>query len=80
MFHINTWPDPWKVVFVCIDASHPSQQFFSHVRTNSCLPGLNPYLAVGKVSFSRTQYSVSALSKGHNIVSLPDVSLKIATF
>ena len=26
---------------VCFDALRPSQQFFSHVRTISCLPGLN---------------------------------------
>ena len=30
-------------LFVCVDALHPSQQFFSHVRTISCLPGLNQY-------------------------------------
>ena len=32
-------------VFVCLDvnySSHHSQQFFSHVRMISCLPGLNP--------------------------------------
>ena len=27
--------------FVCFDALCPSQQLFSHVRTISCLPGLN---------------------------------------
>ena len=27
--------------FVCFNALIPSQQFFSHIRTNSCLPGLN---------------------------------------
>ena len=35
------------VLFVCFfvpfDALCPSQQFFSHVRTNSYLPGLNQY-------------------------------------
>ena len=30
-------------MFVCVDALHPRQQFFSHVRTFSCLPGLNRY-------------------------------------
>ena len=29
--------------FVCVHASHLSQQYFSHVRTFSCLPGLNTY-------------------------------------
>ena len=28
---------------VCVDALCPSQQFFSHVGMNSCLPGLNQY-------------------------------------
>ena len=27
--------------FVCVDALHPSHQFFSHVGIFSCLPGLN---------------------------------------
>ena len=27
--------------FVCSDALLPNQQFFSNVRTSSCLPGLN---------------------------------------
>ena len=27
-----------KVLFVCFDALHPSQQFFSHVGAISCLP------------------------------------------
>ena len=27
--------------FVCVDDLRPSQQFFSHVRTFSCIPGLN---------------------------------------
>ena len=29
--------------FICFDALHPSQQFFSHVMMNSCIPGLNQY-------------------------------------
>ena len=33
----------WGPSFVCFDALHPSQQFFSHVRMISCLPGLNQY-------------------------------------
>ena len=28
-------------VFVCFDALHPSQRFFSHMGMISCLPGLN---------------------------------------
>ena len=43
--------------FVCVDVLHPSQQFFSHVRMISCLPGLNQYKAADKVSYSRTKYS-----------------------
>ena len=34
--------------FVCFDALHPSQKFFSHVGMG--LPGLTPYKAVDKVS------------------------------
>ena len=29
--------------FVCVDALHLCQQFFSHARTISCFPGLNQY-------------------------------------
>ena len=36
--------------FLCFDALHHSQQFFSHAKTISCLPGLNQYLVVDKVS------------------------------
>ena len=45
--------------FVCFDALQPSQQFFSHVRSLSCLPGLNQYKAEDKVSCSRIQCSAS---------------------
>ena len=31
------------VLFVCVDALHPSQHFFSHVGPFSCLLGLNKY-------------------------------------
>ena len=34
---------PVKFWFVCVDALRPSQQFFSHVVTFSCLHGLNQY-------------------------------------
>ena len=30
-------------LLVCVDALHPSQQFFSHVGAFSGLPGLNKY-------------------------------------
>ena len=30
-------------MFVCVDALHPSQQFFSHVGMIPCLPGFNKY-------------------------------------
>ena len=33
---------------VCVEALHPSQQFFSHVRTVSSLGGLNQYKEVDK--------------------------------
>ena len=32
-------------MFVCVDALHPCQQFFSHVGTFSCLPRLKRYQA-----------------------------------
>ena len=46
------WASTWVC---CFDTLRPSQQFFSNVRTISCFPGLNQYLAVDKVSCSRTQ-------------------------
>ena len=30
-------------LFACVDALHPNQQFYSHVETISCLPGLIHY-------------------------------------
>ena len=34
----------WGIVaFVCYDTLCPSQQFFSHVETIFCLPGVNQY-------------------------------------
>ena len=30
-------------LFVCIEALHPSQQFFSHVGMDPALPGFNQY-------------------------------------
>ena len=36
----------------CFDFLHPSQQFFSRLRT--VLPGLNQYKAADKVSCART--------------------------
>ena len=30
-------------LFACVDALHPSPQFYRHVLTFSCLPGLNEY-------------------------------------
>ena len=50
-------------LFVCFEALHPSQQFFSHVRMISCLPGLNQYWAVYKVSCSRTQLQRRVLNQ-----------------
>ena len=41
-----------KFAFACIDALRHSQQFISHVRMISCLPGLNQYQAEDKVSCS----------------------------
>ena len=48
------------LIFVYFDALHPSQQYFSHVVSISCLPGLNQYLAADKVIKSRTQHINSA--------------------
>ena len=56
-------PTRHTVCFVCVDALHPSQQFFSHDGMFSCLSGLNHYLAEDKVSSSRTQHSDSSESR-----------------
>ena len=56
---------------LCLALS-PSQQLFSHVKTISCLPGLNRYKAEDKEACSRTQHCVSkesiTMSKGNGIV------------
>ena len=52
--------------FSLFDALRPSQQFFSHVRMISCLPGFNQHLAEGNVSCSRTQHSASGEPRTHN--------------
>ena len=51
--------------FVRFDALCRSQQFFSHVRTNSWLPGLNQYYEAVKLSLSSStqQHSNSASSE-----------------
>ena len=54
------------LTFVPVDALCPSQQFFSHVGTISCLPLLNQYDAVDKVSCSSTQHS--AVNKNISIL------------
>ena len=33
----------FRGTFVCVDSLHPGQKIFSHVRTISCVPGLNQY-------------------------------------
>ena len=40
---VNAMPgrDSRDFCLFCVDALHPSQQFFSHVGTFSCLPRLN---------------------------------------
>ena len=53
----------FTIFFFLCDALSPSQQFFSHARTISSLPGLNQYQAVDEVFFSRTQHSDSAASE-----------------
>ena len=50
------------LLFVRVDALCTTQQFFSLVRTFSCLFGLNQYQAEDKVSCSRTQHSDSGES------------------
>ena len=47
------------ILFVCVDALHPSQKYFSHVETISSLPGLNQYSAEDKVHCSWAQHIVS---------------------
>ena len=41
--------------FFGFDTLNPSQQFFSHVGTIFCLPGLNQYYAVDKMSCLKKQ-------------------------
>ena len=37
---MNQWKIVWlQVLFVCVEALRPSQQFFSHVGTEPTLPG-----------------------------------------
>ena len=50
-----------KVLFVCFDSLHPSQQFFSHVGNDllSSWVRLSQYQAADKVSCSRAQHSDS---------------------
>ena len=45
--------------FLCIEAECPSQQFFSHVRTEPTLPGFNQYCRESM-----------CLAQGHNTVPL----------
>ena len=47
---------------ICLDALCPSQEFFSHVTTISCLPGFNQYLEANKVPCSKTLHSDSCES------------------
>ena len=54
-------------LLVCVDASHPSQQFFSNAGTISCLPGFNKYEAEHN----------ECLAQGHNTVI--QASLKLGT-
>ena len=51
--------------FVCFDALHPSQQFFSHVVIISCL-----------TSFKQ---QIDCLVQGHKTATLPAMSLELAT-
>ena len=44
----STWPgqlDLLMFLFICVEASRPSQQFFSHVGTKPTLPGFNEGLS-----------------------------------
>ena len=46
LLEINYYFFPIKdrlFLFVCVDALHPSQQYFSHLGTISCPPGLKQY-------------------------------------
>ena len=55
--HTRTSKSRRLPLFVCVDALRPSQQYFSHVKTISCFPGLNQYLAEDKVYCPRTHHS-----------------------
>ena len=52
-----------KLQHVCVDPLCPSQQFFSYVRTISCIPGLNQYLAEDKVPCSRAKHNAPIKSR-----------------
>ena len=56
------------ISFVCFGVLHPNQEFFAHVRTISCLPGLNQYLKQG----------IKCLAQEHNTLTPLVVSLKLA--
>ena len=58
---------PIYYMLVCVDALHSSKQFFSHVGTISCLPGLSQY----------TKQRIKCPAQGHNTV--PSESLKLVT-
>ena len=61
-------------LFVWFGALCLDQQFFSHVWTIACLPGLNQYQAADKVSCSRTQHSDSGESRTGNPL-IPSLNL-----
>ena len=53
-----------NTVFNYVDALCPKQQFYCHVRTILCLPGLNQYLAAMK-----------CLAQKHNTMTLVNLEL-----
>ena len=58
---------PMHVLFVCVGALMPTQQFFSHVGMIFCLPGLNQYY----------KQQIKYLAQGQN--TMTPVSIKLAT-
>ena len=64
------------VNFVCNDASHPSQQFFSHVGTYSSLPWLNQHFAEDTMSAHNIPVNMFTVMLGHFPVFLGWTSTK----
>ena len=66
IYRLNN-PHAYKIV--CIEASHPSQQFFSNVGTEPTLPGFNQYCR-----------ELMHLAQGHNMVTPVGIEPRTSRF